>query len=167
MMGLIGTLLGALIGALGSYFGAMRSLDKQIKYQNYLREKDKKDDRKVVVKVINKILREEIINNKIAIEQTKLYENLSYKYKTKKYIYNLKGKIKFDDYERIKFDLLKYTDVELVEEVIDLYSLFYILIRHSDIDEFEEKEYNQMLHLEYKLKKVLSSALFKDLFNLS
>ncbi len=42
MMGLIGTLLGALIGALGSYFGAMRSLDKQIKYQNYLREKDKK-----------------------------------------------------------------------------------------------------------------------------
>ena len=80
----------------------------------------------------------------------------------KQHIYHLKEKIKFDNYERIKFDLLKYADVRLVEEVIDLYNLFYILIRHSDIKEFTEEEYNQIIQLEWKIKNILTGEMLKD-----
>ncbi|MBU3193481.1 hypothetical protein [Clostridium algidicarnis] len=152
-IGLIGTLLGAIVGAFGSYFGTMKSLDKQMERENFIKVEQDKENKEIVMRIITKFLKEEIVDNKIIIEKEELYKHLTQGFGTQ-YGYNFRTKIKFDSYESVKFYLIKYSDEKMVEDIIDLYGLFYILVRYTDINQLDEGEYNKLIDLKCKINRL-------------
>lgn len=151
----------ALIGILGTFYGAiyggkktLEAVEKQIIKQDEDNKFKEEENKKMLIRIITKFLKEEIIDNKNEINKTSIYGSLNKGFKVS-LTYNLKQKIKFDSYERIKYDLIKYTDVKLVEDVIDTYELLYLLVRYSDLNQLNEKEYYKLVKFKDKINNLL------------
>ncbi|OPF51536.1 hypothetical protein BH721_01405 [Clostridium baratii] len=155
-IGFIGAVVGAIVGAVGSYWGTMKSLDKQIKYNNDLKEKQDEEDKRIVINIIKKFLKEEILCNKTIIEEKQIY-NYLYKGYGIQYGHEMSRIIKFDSYESIKYDLMKYIDVKIVGDIVDLYDLFRILARYDDLNKLDRIEYDNLLLLKDKINNIISN----------
>jgi ABC-type multidrug transport system fused ATPase/permease subunit len=156
------SLLAASVGIIGTYFGAiyggrksLEAVQKQIEKQENDEIKKEKENKEMVIRIITKFLKEEIINNKKQIEKTtEFYKYFNMGFNTR-YGHGLKRYLKFDGYEKIKYELIKYTDIKLVEDVIDLYELLYLLVRYDTINELNEKEYNKLKTLSNKFQELI------------
>lgn len=156
------TTISSAFGILGTYFGAIyggkksiEAVERQINKQEAENKKKEEENKKNVIRIITKFLKEEIIDNKLVIENTKIYEALEKGFGTQ-YGHDLSSKMKFNSYERIKYELIKYVDVELVEEVIDIYEMFYLLNRYSDINQLDKRDYGRLLNLKGKIESFLN-----------
>lgn len=162
------TIISATLGILGTYFGAiyggkksLEAVEKQIaKQEEDIRNKEK-ENKEIAIRIITKFLKEEILDNKNHIEDVNLYECIDNGFGTQ-YLHYLNRKIKFDSYEEIKYELIKYTTEKLVEDVIDLYELFYLLARYNDLNKLNEKEYNKLSNLEFKLENLIENIESKN-----
>ncbi|MHB9947429.1 hypothetical protein CF095_19020 [Clostridium botulinum] len=161
ILGIGGAIYGAKVGSKESYKGAMDTVSKQIEYQNNLKVKQNEENKEIVIKIITKFLKQEIINNKIVVEKTAIYDYLAKGFGTQ-YGYDFKNKIKFDSYQSIKYDLIKYNNENLVGYIIDLYDLFYLLVRYTDINQLDEDEYNKLIHLKPRINNTIDRIKLKD-----
>ncbi|SQB33411.1 hypothetical protein [Clostridium cochlearium] len=153
MLGIGGTIWGTKVGGKKAYEGSIAVLKEEIKYQNGLKQEKEKENKKNVIRIVTKFLKNEIIKNRDRMEKISFYEHLQKGFGTQ---YTYKGlEIVFDSYERVKYELIKYSDEKLVEEVIDLYDLLYMLDRYDDINQLKEEEYKKVFKLEYKIDNIL------------
>lgn len=150
-IGISGTLLGALYGGKKSLEVAERQFSKQ----NEDNEIRKEENRRMVIRIITKFLKEEIIDNKIIFEKKNFYETINGGFGTQRLYNGWKDKVKFDSYENIKYELIKFANERLVEDVIDLYGVLYIFARYDDIKELDEKEFNKLAKLELLINGVI------------
>ncbi|WP_152668150.1 hypothetical protein [Clostridium cylindrosporum] len=154
-------LITAIIGFIAVYFGAVyggnkatENMERQFQVEKENQEKIEEKNKKVLTNTIAKLIKEEVQHNAILIYNTHFFQYLDKGYGTQ-YGYNFNEELKFYDYNKIKYELIKYYELNIVEEVIDLYSLFYILSRNKDINQLTEKEYIKMTSLDEKLKNFL------------
>ena len=49
---------------------------------------------------------------------------------------------KFDEYNKLKYELVKL-EVGKVQEIIEIYDMFYLICRKKDIGDFTQSEYEQ------------------------
>jgi len=157
-----GSLVAAFIGVGGTYFGAvyggkkaLEAVQKQLDKQETDNINKNLENKKIVIRIITKFLKEELIDNRKVIDENHIFEYLSKGFKTQYGYDQNKIKIKLDDYNQIKYELVKYCDEVLVEEVIDVYELFYILLRYNDLIQLNEKEYNKIKLLKSKLNNLI------------
>ena len=115
----------------------------------------KNEDKEMVIRIITKFLKEEIIDNNLCIERTSLYEYIKRGHGVQYGYGGIKQGIKLDSYEKIKYELIKYPNEDLVESVIDLYELFYLLLRYDDLKEFDKKEFKKIATIKLKTNEVL------------
>lgn len=132
-------LLGAIIGVLTSGY----YVNKQIKVRRKEIEIQEQKKEKTIVKILTGILWAEIHrNHEIIISNKREYNAGASASKYNRFI--------FDDYNKIKYELVKY-DIPLVWEVIDLYNLLIdnkVVNGHECYNEFVKK-------FEEKKEKVL------------
>jgi len=157
-----GSLVAAFIGVGGTYFGAiyggkkaLEAVQKQLDKQERDNINKNLENKKIVIRIITKFLKEELIDNRKVINEIHIFKYLSKGFKTQYEYGKNKMKIKLDDYNKIKYELVKYCEEVLVEEVIDVYELFYILLRYNDLMQLNEKEYNKIKLLEDKLNNLI------------
>ena len=157
-----GSLVAAFIGVGGTYFGAiyggkkaLEAVQKQLDKQESDNINQNFENKKIVIRIITKFLKEELIDNRKVINEIHIFKYLSKGFKTQYEYGKNKMKIKLDDYNKIKYELVKYCEEVLVEEVIDVYELFYILLRYNDLMQLNEKEYNKIKLLEDKLNNLI------------
>ena len=156
------TFIASSIGVLGTYFGAvyggkksLEGVEKQLKKQEEEYNNKKNEDKEMVIRIITKFLKEEIIDNNLCIERTSLYEYIKRGHGVQYGYGGIKQGIKLDSYEKIKYELIKYPNEDLVESVIDLYELFYLLLRYDDLKEFDKKEFKKIATIKLKTNEVL------------
>jgi hypothetical protein len=157
-----GSLVSAFIGVGATYFGAvyagkkaLEAVQKQLDKQETDNINKNLENKKTVIRIITKFLKEELIDNRKVIDENHIFEYLSKGFKTQYGYDQNKIKIKLDDYNQIKYELVKYCEEALVEEVIDVYELFYILLRYNDLIQLNEKEYNKIKFLKSKLDNLI------------
>ncbi|MHC1681374.1 MAG: hypothetical protein AB6733_00175 [Clostridiaceae bacterium] len=161
-------LIASLIGVAGTYLGAVyggtkaiEAVEKQLKKQDEEKLEKEKKDEIIAVRIITKLLKEEIIGNHDKLKERKFYSSIDKIRTDENYDVGLKtyhDSIKFDTFESIKYELIKYPSVKIVEEVIDLYGLLYFLVRNDSTINFinREKGNEKLFALERKINEVIS-----------
>lgn len=157
-----GSLLSAFIGVGATYFGAvyagkkaLEAVQKQLDKQETDNINKNLENKKIVIRIITKFLKEELIDNRKIIDENHIFEYLSKGFRTQYGYDQNKLKIKLDDYNQIKYELVKYCEEVLVEEVIDVYELFHILLSYNDFVQLTEKEYSKIKFLKIRLDNLI------------
>lgn len=150
LIGVFGALFGAKLGGEKSYKAAMDSVTAQIKYQNELLDKERKNKEQLAVKIIAKFLWYEIDYNCETLDGNNKIFSTNRFLKNRPEQLSYERVFKFDDYSKIKYQLLNYNS-ETVNKVIDLYNKLFILKNHNDLDQLTQKEFEEVKTL-YKVK---------------
>lgn len=161
----ITSLMTSIIGVAGTYLGAVyggtkanEAVEKQLKKQDELKIEKEKKDEIIAARIITKLLKEEIIDNNVKLVEQGFYNSIEKIKENHKYyvgLSQLRGIIKFDTYESIKYELIRYPSVKIVEEVIELYGLFYFLIRYENNSQFTSKENEKLFSLKSKVNGII------------
>lgn len=161
LLGLGGTLIGAYVGARFAYKGAIDAVTKQIEYQNKQSEREMIQQVHVAIGIIARFLWKEIEYNCEKLDGTNCYisKNIFSNDTPKQYgISNIL--LKFDEFEKVKFELLKYKS-KTVKDIFDIYDKFYLLSIHRDIKELTIEEYNWVKTI-FNDKEELRKEIDKD-----
>ena len=143
----IATLLGACVGARYSYKGAMDAVTKQMQFQlNLLKDEEVKNN-KIACEIITKLLWNEIeyncrmfdgVSKSISTDWFLREKPTQYSYGNYKFV--------FDDYNGIKYELLKYNS-GIVQDVIEIYYKLFLLNAHKDLNELSQEEFERVKNL--------------------
>ena len=151
----------AIIGIGGTYFAAIyggkkaiEATEKQLRAQAEDEENKVKENKGIAIRIISKLLKEEIINNvnnlhKICFSENEIQQGENYDYT------EIKRYLQFKDYDNVKYEIIKYCDEDIVEDVIDIYGIFSIFKRHSNINEMDEEEVKKINMLRDKYNSFL------------
>lgn len=153
---LLATLIGAWVGSKYSYRGAMDAVSKQIQYQKDLLIAEEVKNNERAARIVTKLLWTEIEYN------CRTFDNVNKSFST---VYFLKDKVSqysygnfifiFDDYNTVKFELLKYNS-KIVQDVIEIYYKMFSLNTHKDLNELNQEEFDRVKTL-YELKDKIKS----------
>lgn len=158
----LATLLGAWVGGKYSYKGAMDAVSKQIQNQTALLKAEEIKNGEVALKIITKLLWNEIdYNCRMFDGKNKSFSTdwllrgkpTQYGYGTMKFV--------FEDYNQIKYELLKYNS-EIVQDVIEVYNKMFLLSTHQDFNELSQEEFNRVKNL-YELKSKIKNFVETNL----
>lgn len=160
----------AFVGVVATYFAAihggkkaMEATEKQLDAQAE-KEKDRlKKNKSIAIRIIVKLLKEEIEDNVKCLKKAQLLEQKKI-YKSNHEYVAIKQYLKFVDYDNVKYEIIKYSDEDIVEEVIDIYEIFRIFARHDNLNEMGGKEFNKITKLEQKYNSFLKKIESKELY---
>ncbi|MEK3771083.1 hypothetical protein MKY14_21305 [Paenibacillus sp. FSL R5-0887] len=148
------SVVSALVGALFGYRGAIKGSILQIQ-QSQQKEKEEREERqKNMVRSIFHLLSFEIEQNFSHLSFTSLMKILESEGRVD-YLLNTKGKMKFEEYNSIKYEMMKQMDDEYVMRTITTYHFFYTLNKCDNILNLTESE--------YALIKYKWTEIFKDI----
>lgn len=71
--------------------------------------------------------------------------------------------LKFEDYNHVKYELLKYNS-EIVQDVIEIYYKMFCLTAHKDLNELSPKEFDRvktLYELESKIRSFVETKTYK------
>jgi hypothetical protein len=156
-------IMSAMIAVGGTYFGAVYGGKKAIevteKQLNVQEEKEREklmNNKQIAIRIITKLLKEEIKDNEQVIKEAGIFSKVKKGYGVQCSYAGLEKKVSIENYDNIKYEIIKYCEEEIVEDVIDIYEMFYILLRHRDLNEISKKEFAKIVLLEGNLNKLLS-----------
>lgn len=165
--GTAGALIGAIIGAIGSYFGSKKIMMDQFKHEENKIKLENANKKELLVKVISKVLKQEITNNLDIIKEWNLSSSAEEKLNDFKntgipqqYLckdnYN---KIRTNIYEEIKWEIMKYSDDLLILKIIEIYNDFYMIKRGFDLKDMNLNEIERVTTIEKRIHKVLNELV--------
>jgi len=157
------TIISSVIGIAGTYFGAIYGGNKaieatkiQLDQQSKDNEKRRKDDERFALRIISKLLSQEINNNFDMLKKNGYFNEL--KNNANLYFSSIANELKFEIYNNTKYELIKYSaNDSLVEDVIDVYGLLDIASRYPVIRDMSGKDKDKLLTLESKIKNLISA----------
>jgi len=166
IIGIGGTLLGAIMGALGSYLSSKKILQEQFSREERKIDIEQQNKKKLLIRVISTILKQEIINNqdgmplnmcnsikeKLEIVKTK---GIAQQYR----VADIDNRIKVDMYEEMKWELMKYSGDPMILDIIELYNDFYLIKRGFDIYTMKVKEIERISTLEDRIIELLDKLI--------
>lgn len=136
-------ILGALIGGFATY----KAVDKQIKEEKLLKEQEKKESERVTIRIILRFLWYEICKNMEMLNyDCKGWVWLRLKVDDVPFEHGYRISLVFDEYQAIKYDLLKY-DHTMIIDVLEIYDLLWIINKHKDIQKFSQDEFDRLKKL--------------------
>ncbi|HBI6976341.1 hypothetical protein QTH27_13725 [Clostridium perfringens] len=160
-----GAFIGAIIGAFGSYFGSKKIMMEQFKHEENKIKIENENKKKLLIKVVSRFLTQEIKDNLDVIKSLNLSESIKSKLDDLKKTgipqqYFCKGDfIKFNRYEEIKWELMKYSDDLLILEIIEIYNDFYIIERGFEIKNMKLNEVERISNTEKRINKILNELI--------
>ncbi|WP_156964255.1 hypothetical protein [Clostridium sulfidigenes] len=155
------TVIATYLAAIHGGKKAMEATEKQLDAQAD-KEKDRlKKSRSIAIRIIVKLLKEEIEDNVNYLKKAQLLEKKNI-YKSNHEYAAIKRYLKFVDYDNVKYEIIKYCDEDIVEEVIDIYEIFRIFARHDNLNEIDGKEFKKITKLEQKYNSFLKTIESKE-----
>lgn len=143
MVGIFGNVISAMIsagiGILGAIIGVKYTYKNEAEKQKLVDEKNKI----MAVNIITKLLWPEITYNCSQLANLKDCLNDDFFKKPTVEVYIDGSKIKFYDYNTIKFELIKYNS-EIVENTIELYNKLLFLSTISKLNDLTLEEFNSI-----------------------
>jgi len=142
---------GALIGGYATY----KAVDKQIKEETRVREKESREHTVLTAKIIIQFLWNEIEHNMNILEYPDkfIWSSIESSEEPFQHGYGSEKTLIFEEFNEVKLELLKY-DKPLIKDVLDIYFIFSIFMRYHDINQFSLDEYNQIKQLPNMYLKV-------------
>jgi hypothetical protein len=149
VVGFLGAIIGAGAGFGGSIIGANLQINherKRLREEEEERKKEVEEQRRLYEYAVENFLRNEIqdnfrscfhyggktMKNQLEYNECKFQHDLS----------NYVSQCKFDEYNKLKYELVKL-EVSKVQEIIEIYDMFYLLRRKKDIGDFTQSEYER------------------------
>lgn len=148
-IGFVGAILGAGAGYFGSIGGAklqIKEEKRKLREENEERKKEIEEQRKLYEYAIDNFLRNEIKNNFVlcfghgggnllrSLEMSDQSFSSSFAATC--------TQCKFDEYNKLKYELVKLGGNK-VQEIIDIYDMFYLVVSKRDLQNFFKEEYDQ------------------------
>lgn len=150
------------IGILGTYFAAiyggkvsMETTKLQLEQQAKDSENRRKENEKFALKIISKLLIQEIKYNIDMLNSFSFFVLIN-KSKRDKSLKDLANQLKFDVYNNTKYELIKYSSNDsLVEEVIDVYGILQLISKYPDTNSISQSDYYIFKDLEDKIYNLI------------
>ena len=128
---------------------------------------EQENKKKLLIRVISTILKQEIINNQDVIKPWNMCESIKEKLEIIKMngipqqytVRDNTNMIKVNMYEEIKWELMKYSDDPIILDIIELYNDFYSIKRGFDIYNIEVKEIEKISTLEKRIIELLDKLV--------
>lgn len=156
--------IAAVIGIAGTYFGAVYGGKKSIEATKIQLEQQAKDNETIrknnerfALKIISKLLSQEINNNFDILSKNSYFNKITIN-NANYYYSSIANELKFEIYNNTKYELIKYAENDsLVEEVIDVYGLLEIVTRYTNLKDMNKKDKGRVLHLKNKMTHLIDS----------
>lgn len=136
----------AIVGALLGYIGAIRGAKLQIKESQKKMTEEEKQGFANTARIIGHFLEHEIEYNLKVISSTPGFYEALFQNEPPNYQLNTYGKLKFDEFDRIKYDILKYYPFPTVckefDYALDTYHMFQFLNKASNMKQLSKKKYD-------------------------
>lgn len=153
----------AAIGLFGTFMGAKYAEKKAIETTKVElqakneEEKEQKNYKKtIVIRSIQKLLRNEVEHNYEILREHSLFESIGKGYGTYCDFSGIKERIIVKVYDNIKFKLLEYPGEKVIEDVIVTYEKLELLLIYSNLKDLTEKEFKYISTLEKHFCKLLN-----------
>lgn len=164
IVGIGGALVGAIVGAFLSYLGSKNIMKQQFAKEEVKINTEQENKKKLIIRVVSIILKQEIIDNQEVIKPWNMCESIKEKLEIIKkssihqqyLVHDNLNMIKVDMYEEIKWELLKYSDDPMILDIIELYNDFYLIKRGFDIYDMQVKEIEKISTLENRIIELLN-----------
>ncbi|WP_404452805.1 hypothetical protein LG329_01430 [Virgibacillus necropolis] len=153
--GFIGALIGGIITS--------HSAKKQIQVESDRINDEKKEAERLNVKVVKTFLMNEIKYNIALLQELEEAFRLEFNYyKENSYIFN--KEFKFEEYDRVKYELIKYPSLT-INTTVEIYQAFYLLSRKRDFKSYTENEYDfvkriyknsLIMNFDFEIPKIVS-----------
>lgn len=147
--GFVGAIGGAYFGYKGSIKGAKLQIDEErrkLREENEERKKEMEEQRKLYEYAIDNFLRNEIKNNFVLCfghGGGNLIRSLEMSDQSFSYGFAITcSQCKFDEYNKLKYELVKLRGNK-VQEIIDIYDMFYLVVSKHNLQHFFKPEYDQ------------------------
>lgn len=152
VIGIGGTYLGAVYGGKKSIETTKLQLDQQATDN----ENRRKDNERFALRIVSKLLSQEINYNLDSLNNNKFFSSL--RFENNVYYSTIHEELKFDIYNNTKYELIKYSSNDsLVEEVIDVYGLLEILKKYDNLNKMTKKDFDKILTLKSKINHLVES----------
>lgn len=158
------SVIAAVIGIGGTYFAAIyggkKSIETtklQLEQQAKNDEQKKKDDERFALKIISKLLIQEINYNLNILNSINFFSAIE-TFKVSTPLNGIVCQLKFDVYNNTKYELIKYSSKDsLVENVIDVYGILESLTKYSDANFEVGDDFLRFLELKEKIYTLIES----------
>lgn len=151
IISIFGAFLAAVYGGKKSMEVTKKQMEEQVKKEEERIEKEKV----ITIRIIVKLLENEILYNYGLLQSSNIYNYLKSDKRKGYYIDGIKDKFRFEVYNNMKYDLLKYPGENAIEDVVDIYEMIYILSRYTDLGDLSDREFNKLSKLEEKISGFL------------
>ncbi|WP_227766428.1 hypothetical protein [Zhaonella formicivorans] len=146
-------LAGALLGSFASYKVVEKLLVEQ---RNLVKtEQEKRDE--LAIKIVTKYLWHEIDYNRAMLEDKDQALSAIFQGKEKPKQYSYQTNFKFEEYNKVKYELLKYNS-SIIKDIFDLYDIFLTLYKYNDLRELSREEYCKVCNLFTLLERIKRSV---------
>ncbi len=151
-------LISVLIGSIGTYIASNKLLNKQYENEKKKLEIEVKEKKKTLINVVVYVLKQEILNNNeildkyLPIMKTNEYEKIRDRFCDMTHLINY---ISTKEFECIKWELMKYCDDELVQNIIMLYDSVYTLKRNGNLNGISKNDFEKIC----KYKELYSNII--------
>lgn len=155
-------LLSTIIGGVIAHLSAKSTLKKQFEQQQEILKLQKDEEQKLLLNIIKNILKQELINNREALNYiftdntlSSLEEMITTRNITS-YQLNIdtNHSLEFKTYEELKYHIFQYTD-ELLLQITDIYNILYSLERGCEVENLNIEEIKKLYNLTNNLDNLL------------
>ena len=140
---------GAIISGKWSYKGAIDAVTRQINSKHEEEQKEREENGRVADAILEHFVRHEITANYKHHDDGTFISRLKMD-KPSKYGYSPKF-LEFEEFNKIKYELIKYS-TSSAKEVLDIYKMFSIFERHSDIQSFNQNDFEKVREIFFRYK---------------
>lgn len=134
------TIVVGVLTAFVAYKGSVKGATEQIEHAQENLNKEIARQNKFATAAIEKFVIHEVKKNFSRINNDTMKGNLK---KFEQPFQHLYGDPSFDysEFNRVKYDLIKF-ESDIVDEIINIYDVFYLIERKQDINKFTQNEYD-------------------------
>lgn len=161
-----GAIIGAIIGAVGSYYGSKKIMAAQFKHEEKKAKDREKEKERTLVNIVSKVLKQEIINNKKEIVDTNSFkllkeeiDKIKVQERAQQFRWgdSLSEKISVKNYEELKWELMKYSDNDILSKIIDAYQIIYFFKRGFELKNLDSNEIKKISSIDKKIEDILKN----------
>lgn len=133
------TLVVGAAGAVVAYYGTIKGAKIQIENEQKKLKEAEEQQAKFTREAIENFLHNEIKSNFMSLNTSHLSATLTNN--TIPFQYFVGHAYKYDEFNRLKYELIKFESDE-VKEIISIYDMFYLIERKNEIQTFTQSEYD-------------------------